>query len=287
MKRILFTGLIVLLACSSFVINQKPDIKLPKEFVKITGGTFHMYPDSGKRIVINEFYMSAFEVSNLQYKTFYEEVLSSLNKEEKLQLLPDTSKFNLIKGNTEPLKKFYYQNEISNNYPVVNISHYAATKYCEWLQEKIKKENPGYDVNVKLPSKEEWVWSAQAGRSQAMFPWSNYYLLDKKGNKMCHFKTVQDQHIYRNRQTGKPEISDPTTWSKELVFTSVVRSYTKNNFGLYNMCGNVAEMISEPGIGMGGSWNDYGGDVHIMAESKYEGASPMVGFRPVVVIKKI
>lgn len=27
------------------------------------------------------------------------------------------------------------------------------------------------------------------------------------------------------------------------------------------MCGNAAEMINKSGIAMGGSWNDYGGDV--------------------------
>ena len=287
MKNIWIYGFISIAILTSFIVKPKPGIKLPKEYVKIMGGTYVIHPDSGKRIVMNEFYMSAFEVSNLKYRTFIGEVSNYMNQEEIRLLLPDTSKFNIIHPETKPLKKFYYSHQSFNHYPVVNISHYAATKYCEWLQEKIKKENPGYEVSVKLPSKDQWIWAAQGGRSQAMFPWTNYFLHDKKGNKLCHFKSVKDQHVYRSRQTGKPEILDPSSGTNHLTFTAIVDSYKKNDFGLYNMCGNVAEMISEPGIGMGGSWNDYGGDVHIKAESGYDVASPMIGFRPVIVIKKI
>ena len=52
------------------------------------------------------------------------------------------------------------------------------------------------------------------------------------------------------------------------------------------MCGNVAEMIVEKGIGMGGSWNDYGGDVHIRAAVNYQTAAPTIGFRPLIIIKE-
>ena len=45
-------------------------------------------------------------------------------------------------------------------------------------------------------------------------------------------------------------------------------------------------MIADKGIGMGGSWNDYGGDVHIKAEYKYQSISPAVGFRPIIVVKE-
>ena len=38
--------------------------------------------------------------------------------------------------------------------------------------------------------------------------------------------------------------------------TAPVKSYWKNNYGIYNMGGNVAEMIAEKGITKGGSWRE-------------------------------
>jgi hypothetical protein len=52
------------------------------------------------------------------------------------------------------------------------------------------------------------------------------------------------------------------------------------------MCGNAAEMINEKGIAVGGSWNDYGGDIHILSFTNYKGPAPTVGFRPVILVRE-
>ncbi|MEI8201577.1 MAG: hypothetical protein WCH34_01100 [Bacteroidota bacterium] len=51
--------------------------------------------------------------------------------------------------------------------------------------------------------------------------------------------------------------------------------------GIYNMCGNVAEMVAEKGIAVGGSWKDTGYDVRIESTINYSEPSPSIGFRPV------
>lgn len=63
------------------------------------------------------------------------------------------------------------------------------------------------------------------------------------------------------------------------------QSFYPNDWGLYNMSGNVAEMISEKGIAMGGSWHDTGYDVRTESAQSYTDASPLIGFRPVLVKK--
>ena len=40
------------------------------------------------------------------------------------------------------------------------------------------------------------------------------------------------------------------------VFTAPVGAYWPNDLGIYNMSGNVAEMISEKGVTKGGSYKD-------------------------------
>ncbi len=151
----------------------------------------------------------------------------------------------------------------------------------------MQRDNPEFEIEVALPTKDQWIWAAQGGRSQAMFPWGNYYLRNNKGQPMCNFKQVADGSIYRNRKTGKPEVAVPQSGFYEReVFTASVKSFYPNDYKLYNMCGNVAEMIAEQGISMGGSWNDFGGDIKIRTEASYEKPGPTIGFRPIIIIKE-
>ena len=66
-------------------------------------------------------------------------------------------------------------------------------------------------------------------------------------------------------------------------------SYPTNELGLYNMSGNVAEMVNdsnsevkkEPGTA-GGGWMDSPEEIKILSEDKYKGfvnGHPNIGFR--------
>ena len=109
---------------------------------------------------------------------------------------------------------------------------------CEWLQQKIQKDNPAFEIEVKLPTKHQFIYAAQGGRMQSIYPWGEFYLRNKKHEPRCNFKIVKDEHIYRNRKTGEPEIGvRSTNFSGQVRFTSTVNSYYQNDFKLYNMCG--------------------------------------------------
>ena len=288
MRTLLIFCAATFLLLSSFNTRKKIKPKLPEEFARVPGGTFSFgYPDSAKRISVMGFYMSKYEVSNLQYRQFYNEASQGMTDEEKMKIICDTLGWRQVLGYCEPMINHYYQHPAYNNYPVVNISYEGALKYCEWLQQKLQNDNPGFEIIVRLPEKYEWIWAAQGGLSQAMFPWRNYYLRNKKGEPMCNFNKVNDGAIYRDRTTGKPKVAEGVgEYSRPVLYTAKVKSFYPNDYGLYNMCGNAAEMINEKGTAMGGSWNDYGGNVQIRAEAKYERALPTVGFRPVILIKE-
>jgi sulfatase modifying factor 1 len=292
--RPLLTCILALLLLSSFNDRMKKKLKIPDEFVLIPGGTTYLgnpddshFFDSSKRITIMKFYMSKYEVTNSQYRTFFKESSTGMTSEEKEKIACDTTGWDQALTYCEPMKQYYYSHPAYNDYPVVNVSYYGASKYCEWLQKKLQSNNPEFEIEVNLPSKSQWIWAAMGGRSQAMYPWGNFYLRNKKGEFLCNFKRLGDQAIYRNKKTGKPEVAEPSSdLSDRAFYTSTVKSFYPNDFGLYNMCGNAAEMIEEKGTGMGGSWNDYGGDVHIRSESMYDKSSPTIGFRPIVIYKE-
>ena len=62
--------------------------------------------------------------------------------------------------------------------------------------------------------------------------------------------------------------------------------YTANNFGIFDMCGNIAEMIDTPTKTKGGSWNSYEVFSRIDSSEQWNGkSSPMVGFRPIMIVK--
>ena len=66
----------------------------------------------------------------------------------------------------------------------------------------------------------------------------------------------------------------------------MAKGHYPNDFGLYNVCGNVAEMVAERGIAYGGSYLDPGYDIRIDSEKRYDGPSPLIGFRVIAVRKK-
>ena len=68
-------------------------------------------------------------------------------------------------------------------------------------------------------------------------------------------------------------------------FTVVADAYFPNSFGLYNTSGNVAEMVMEPGVAKGGSWEDTPENCKISSRKKYSAPSPAVGFRVFMEVK--
>ncbi len=71
------------------------------------------------------------------------------------------------------------------------------------------------------------------------------------------------------------------------AFTDVLapcKSYWPNEFGIYNLSGNVAEMLGDEDVVVGGDWRSPGYDVQLTSARPYEGPSPAIGFRVVATI---
>jgi formylglycine-generating enzyme required for sulfatase activity len=269
---------------SSFVLN--PDKVLSKKL----RDTYQYVPsgiiiNNEKEVNIEGFYMMATEVSNLHYK----EYLAYLKRiEAKAEL--EIAQVRIEGWQEESYQKSYFNHPAYENYPVVNITKKAAESYCAFLEETLNRTGQvkeGYKVvHCRLPVRDEWIMAAQGGKTYAIYPWGGFYTRNAKGCTLANFNHIGTEQISYDQSSGKYIVVENGYPTKIVKAPSPVVSYFPNDFGLYNMSGNIAEMISDQDIAMGGSWKSTGYDIRIQSEMAYQDFSPEVGFRPVFQIVK-
>ncbi len=114
-----------------------------------------------------------------------------------------------------------------NNQPVVNITLANAKNYIDWLSKKTGK-------NYRLPTNIEWQYIANAGlkADQIYFNSAN----------ICKYVNIIDKSYCRDNNKVSADVA----------------SYLPNPWGLYDVYGNVWELIESINrpIAKGGSWSD-------------------------------
>ncbi len=246
------------------ILRKKPkDVKTPEGMVWIPGGEFiqgavpgdHMAMEHEKpahKVKVDGFFMDISEVTNAQFKEFVEETgyitvaEREIDWEEmKKQLPAGTPKphdsimqpgsltFKKTPTSVPNLYDFsqWWRWTIGANWkhpngpnsgiigkdeePVVHISFEDALAYCDW-------------AGRRLPTESEWERAARGDRAGVPFTWGDdMSMLGKMAN------------------TWEGEF--PVTNTKEDGFENraVVKSYRPNDYGLYDMAGNVWEWTSD------------------------------------------
>ncbi len=92
--------------------------------------------------------------------------------------------------------------------PVINVTWDDAVAFTEWLSAKSGKR-------VRLPTEAEWEYAARGGAT-TRFPWADEIDTDNANCKGCGSK-------------------------EDMRKTSPVGTFAANNFGLYEVVGNVYE----------------------------------------------
>jgi formylglycine-generating enzyme required for sulfatase activity len=161
-------------------------------------------------------------------------------------------------------------------YPAQNMTYEGAVSYCNWLTNFYNNEpldkRKWKKVLFRLPTEEEWMTAARAGVDKSfMYPWKFNSPRNPKGCFLSNFNCV-------NEDCKDCKVFDKITKDGAL-FTTQADAYFPNDFGLYGMIGNVAEMTATQGLAKGGSWEDIPSDCTIQSQKKYTGQSPAVGFR--------
>ncbi|CAN5205580.1 hypothetical protein BH09BAC5_BH09BAC5_12200 [soil metagenome] len=208
-------------------------------------------------------FMDETEVRNLDYLEFL--YWTNRIEPEKLKaLLPDTLCWRNPKNYNEPYILYYLRHPSYRNYPVVGISYEQAVAFCKWRSDRVNefiyiRENKVKDwkgdttypfkeiVRYRLPTKEEWEYAAAAGLNQNLYPFGYEKLTGKNGLPVSNTKEYnnlynQNYHfeIYRNGDEG-----NTGSMNDAADITVPVYSFYPNKYGIFNMTGNVSEIIAD------------------------------------------
>ena len=177
-------------------------------------------------------YMNKYEVSNSEYGKFIKYLRAVNNASLYEMCIYDSSAWvrNFPGGFIVPMKNLYHSHPAYYNYPVLNVSHFAAEQYCEWLTEQYNKQSKRKykAVKFRLPTEKEWMLAAGDGMPDALTYFENDQVKTDKGNYLANLK-VNDKRFFDDGG----------------FFSVAVDSYKPNKGGYYNMIGNVSEMVGE------------------------------------------
>ncbi|MDP1723376.1 MAG: formylglycine-generating enzyme family protein [Alphaproteobacteria bacterium] len=225
--------------------------------VEIPSGSFMMgnndpaaKPDESPvhQVKIDAFYMDETEVTNEQFQKFVKETSYVTTAEKpvdwellKQQIPPNTPKPSadklapgslVFKQTKHPVSLNDYSQWwhwingadwrhphgpkskiLGNDHPVVHVSFEDAQAYCKWQ-------------GKRLPTEAEREWAAKGGLENNKYPWGN--------------EEVDVTKPQANIWEGEfPHKSNKIDW------TTPVKKYPPNGYGLYDMAGNVWEWTSD------------------------------------------
>lgn len=225
-------------------------------------------------------YASEGEVSNIQYREFLSYIKKTKGIDAYWQMHPDTNVWRQKLGYHEPFVEYYLQHPAYKEYPVVGVSKEQATAYCTWLTEILSKDLPKgiKRIAVRLPTKKEWENAARGGHPEYTVPNG----VDKYRMGTGDKRRFQGYIMYNFKRKPGFLGGVASVLSDGGVITTPVFSYWPNDYGLYNMSGNVAEMVLDDSIVKGGSWSSSGHYMKINANDyglNSNKPSSEVGFR--------
>jgi formylglycine-generating enzyme required for sulfatase activity len=199
----------------------------------------------------------------------------------------------------------YYTSPFYAYYPVVGISHAQAQLYCEWRSKTVttalarsKDKRLGeVSCEYRLPTEAEWEEAALVRSGQ---PYGTGCLelpvqvaegaaayLQKRANTSVPVAQIKKDIVAYNKQHPRRawiNYAQPEPYFLQLATPGYVYQGPANDFGLYQMLGNAAEMVQEPGVTKGGSYRDALDACRIKARGHYDGAAATVGFRTVCIM---
>jgi gliding motility-associated lipoprotein GldK len=156
---------------------------------------------------------------------------NSFIKRKTIKIYPDTLCWirDFTYSYNEPMTRNYFWHPAFDDYPVVGVDWHMANAFCYWRTKlwDSYQQTRGDGINsenFRLPTEFEWEYAARGGHDLAPYPWGGYYVRNAKGCLLANFKPGRGNYPEDGGQ-----------------YTVKADAYFPNDYGLYNMAGNVAE----------------------------------------------
>lgn len=208
-------------------VSENQSVNNPKEMVGkdgaqmllIPAGEFQMGSNKGAddekpvhTVNLNAFYMDKYEVTNAQYKRFVKET-----------------------GHREPKGRGFINGEFQDNYrpwldrnfngddqPVIYVTWEDANAYAKW-------------ADKRLPTESEWEKAARGGLDGKEYAWGDKWLPPDG------MENLADE----SGMIISPKWRYISGYDDGYAYTALVGSFKPNDYGLYDMNGNVREWCND------------------------------------------
>lgn len=150
-----------------------------------------------------------------------------------VNIYPDTTAWvnDFENAYNEPYVRMYFSHGGYSDYPVVGVSWEQANAFANWRTEYLRRalgKDGIYIEPYRLPTEAEWEYAARAGVKDNKYPWEgDLPLSEDQGCFYANFKPADGNYVRDGH-----------------LITSRVGTYSPNDFGLYDMAGNVSEWTS-------------------------------------------
>ncbi|WP_026462395.1 gliding motility lipoprotein GldJ [Adhaeribacter aquaticus] len=236
-----------------------------------------------RTVTVASFFMDETEVANIHWLEYLMYIKRDSSEEFYRSALPDTTVWEKELSFNDPYKQYYLRYPGFRYYPVVGVSWEQANDYCLWRTAKVNEnlaqnggsnggglrglfgrrkrgaaetpaEGGGASIesglrlpNYRLPTEAEWEYAAQAmigtqldeDENQAnrrIYPWDGHQLRNPYGKKQGQFLA--------NFKRGRGDYAGIAgSLNDGAMITEYIYAYPPNDFGLYNMAGNVNEWV--------------------------------------------
>jgi len=224
-----------------------------------------------RTVTVASFYMDETEVANIHWLEYLYYIKLDSSREFYESALPDTTVWSKDLAFNDPYTQHYLRYPGFRYFPVVGVSWLQATDYARWrtavvnfklaqdagLEEYEAAESGGARIpletgvvlpDYRLPTEAEWEYAAQAliGTTyldevqlhKRLYPWDGHSLRNPYGKQMGYFLA--------NFKRGRGDYAGIAGKLNDgAMITAYIYEYPPNDFGLYNIGGNVSEWVQD------------------------------------------
>lgn len=241
-----------------FPVKEFKGMATAPGLVFVVGGTYFMgggekdieynFDNRKKQVTVSSFYMDETEISNLDYKEFLYYILQDSGEFMYQQLYPDTTVWLRDFTYNDPMFEYYFSHIAFNTYPVVGITWHKANAYCQWrtafVNNKLLEKDPEAILfpRYRLPTEAEWEYAARGLLEQENYTWEGKSLRTPYGDFKSNFKRGRGDYAgWAGGTSGK----DLRYFTDGHFYMGPVKGFYPNDFGLFNMAGNVSEWCED------------------------------------------